>query len=396
MRQKRLKLDFPKRMIACLKVRIVKLSWFAVCVLSVLFASAPSVAHEIRPTIADLELNQSGASIRFKINLEAIIAEIGPDHDDTDNSPSADFYNELRAKDSAELEKILASYASTFQDNVVITGDNGETIATRVKEVVIPAVGDVQIARDSTVLLQLLLTDDVKTLNFSWASDYGDLILRAGSESSNDAFNQYLLPGVTSDSISLTGKKTHGLIATVKNYFVVGFVHIVPKGLDHILFVIGLFLLSPYWRAIFLQVSAFTVAHTITLAMGMTGYLQVSADIVEPLIALSIAVVCLENVFTAKLQHWRLLVVTVFGLLHGLGFAGVLSEIGFSDSMFLASLLSFNIGVEVGQLVVIFACFLIVGWPFRKKSWYRRKLTIPASIVLSGIGLLWFFQRVVA
>ncbi len=364
------------------------------CLVPVLLLPLSSNAHEIRPSIVDLSLDQAVASIEFRVNLEAVLAEIGSDHEDTDDSPSVDYYNSLRAMDAAELKLVFDTYIDTFLNNVSITDNAGETLSLQLKALDIPAVGDIQIARDSSLTLQTSLADDVTAVSLSWAPTYGALILRAGSESTDNLFNQYLQPGDTSDFIQLGGQSSTSWLSTAKNYFVVGFIHIVPKGLDHILFVIGLFLLSPYWRAIVLQVSAFTVAHTITLALGMTGYLQVSASIVEPLIALSIAVVCLENVFTAKLKRWRLIVVILFGLLHGLGFAGVLSEIGFSSGMFLTSLLSFNIGVEAGQLLVIFVCFVLVGWPFRKKHWYRKALSLPASIALSVVGTVWFVQRI--
>ena len=82
-----------------------------------------------------------------------------------------------------------------------------------------------------------------------------------------------------------------------------------------------------------------------------------------------------------------------FGLLHGLGFAGVLSEIGVSTAYFVTALLSFNVGVELGQLAVIAGCFAIFG-PFRRAPWYRSRITVPASALIGLIGAYWFFQRI--
>ena len=185
-----------------------------------------------------------------------------------------------------------------------------------------------------------------------------------------------------------------GRMEIVKQYLTLGFTHILPKGLDHVLFVLGIFLLAVRLKPVLWQVTAFTLAHTITLALTIYGVVSLPSSIVEPLIALSIVYVAIENVFTDKLHAWRPLVVFCFGLLHGMGFAGVLSEIGLPRSEFVPALLAFNVGVELGQLMVIFTAFLIVGLPFREKPWYRRRVVVPGSLAIAAVGLYWFVQRV--
>lgn len=180
----------------------------------------------------------------------------------------------------------------------------------------------------------------------------------------------------------------------VKTYLALGFKHILPRGLDHVLFVLGIFLLAVQLRPVLWQVSAFTVAHTITLALTIYGVVSLPSSVVEPLIALSIVYVAIENVFTSKLHAWRPLIVFCFGLLHGMGFAGVLTEIGLPRSEFIPALLAFNAGVECGQLTVIFTAFLLVGLPFRKKPWYRQRVVVPASLAIAGVGVFWTVQRV--
>ena len=181
----------------------------------------------------------------------------------------------------------------------------------------------------------------------------------------------------------------------VRTYLGLGFTHILPKGADHILFVLGIFLLSIHLRPILLQVTAFTVAHTITLALTIYGVVSLSTRIVEPLIALSIVYVAVENVLTPKLTPWRVALVFGFGLLHGMGFAGVLSQLGLPRSEFLPALLCFNAGVELGQLTVIAIAFLLIGLPFRNRPWYRRRIVVPGSLLIAAIGLYWFVQRIV-
>jgi hypothetical protein len=180
----------------------------------------------------------------------------------------------------------------------------------------------------------------------------------------------------------------------IKLYLGLGFTHILPRGLDHVLFVLGIFLLATQLRAVLWQVSAFTIAHTITLALTVYGVVSLPSRIVEPLIALSIVYVAVENLFTSKLHAWRPVIVFCFGLLHGMGFAGVLNDIGLPRSEFVPALLSFNAGVECGQLAVIFTAFLLLGLPFRQKAWYRQRVVIAGSLMIAAVGLYWSVQRV--
>ncbi|HSF14032.1 MAG TPA: HupE/UreJ family protein [Vicinamibacteria bacterium] len=202
--------------------------------------------------------------------------------------------------------------------------------------------------------------------------------------------------GAESDPIPVEGgAPSPGPIEVSWRYFRLGVSHIVPDGLDHLLFVFGLFLLTPRLGSLLFQVSAFTLAHTLTLALSSYGVVRLAPSVVEPLIAVSIAYVAVENVLTPKLTVWRPLVVFGFGLLHGMGFAGVLGELGLPRRDFLLGLLSFNAGVEAGQLIVLVAAFVIVG-SFRNQPWYRSRLTVPLSLVIAAVGLVWTVERALA
>lgn len=179
---------------------------------------------------------------------------------------------------------------------------------------------------------------------------------------------------------------------TIARYLALGFEHILPLGVDHILFVVGLFLLAARWRPLLWQVSAFTVAHTLSLALSMAGVVSLPSRPVETLIAASIAYVAIENLFTDEMRFWRPLLVFGFGLLHGLGFAGVLRQLGLPDGEWVPALISFNVGVELGQLTVIGLAFLAVGW-FRDRSWYRPWIVRPASALIALVGITWAVQR---
>ena len=177
-------------------------------------------------------------------------------------------------------------------------------------------------------------------------------------------------------------------------YFQLGFKHILPLGLDHILFVLSLFLLNPKLKPILWQATAFTVAHTITLGLAMYGVIKPPANIVEPVIALSILYVALENIFSNKLRASRIGIVFLFGLIHGMGFASVLTELGLPKNAYLSSLLMFNLGVELGQVAVILGAFFLLALPFGKKPYYRKAIVVPLSIGIAAIAVYWTVERV--
>ncbi|HVF80794.1 MAG TPA: HupE/UreJ family protein [Flavisolibacter sp.] len=184
-------------------------------------------------------------------------------------------------------------------------------------------------------------------------------------------------------------------VQNVIGYYVkLGIAHIIPYGLDHILFVVGLCLLSTRFKTILWQATAFTVAHSITLALSMKGVINLPSAIVEPLIALSILFIAVENILLSELKPWRIAVVFLFGLLHGMGFASALNEIGLPPDKFLTSILSFNIGVEVGQIIVIAVVFCLIIIPFRKKKSYRQIFVYPLSTLIALVALWWTIQRV--
>lgn len=176
-------------------------------------------------------------------------------------------------------------------------------------------------------------------------------------------------------------------------FTVLGFEHIIPGGPDHALFVLGLFLLSPRPRPVILQISAFTVAHTITLTLTSLNIIGLSSNIVEPTIAASVAFVGIENLCTTKVHAWRSGVAFLFGLVHGMGVASAFNEAGFPSGQLVSSLAAFTVGVEGGHLTILASAFLLLGWT-NKKAWYRGRVAMPLSLVISLVALVWLVQRV--
>lgn len=229
------------------------------------------------------------------------------------------------------------------------------------------------------------------TWTYAWTfASYALTVRSAGTAVST----QWLDGGQTSAPFPIAAPPAPtGGIRTAWRYLALGFTHIVPYGFDHVLFVLSLFLLSGRLRTVLWQVSAFTVAHSITLGLSIYGLIAVPPSIVEPLIAVSIAYVAIENLFLRELRPWRVALVFAFGLLHGMGFAGALKELGLPPSEFLTALVTFNIGVEAGQMAVIAAAFLLVGWHCSHRDWYRRRVVVPASVLIACTAAYWTVAR---
>jgi hypothetical protein len=186
-----------------------------------------------------------------------------------------------------------------------------------------------------------------------------------------------------------------GAVATALQYLRLGFLHIVPQGRDHVLFVLGLFLSGCRLKRLLLQLTAFTLAHTLTLALAALGWLWAPPRLIEPLIALSIVYVALENVMFGAGRGERVLAVFLFGLLHGLGFAGALSELGLPDARFALALVTFNVGVELGQLSVVLTAGVALALA-RWRRWRLSGFSRIASAALALVGLYWVVERSIA
>ncbi len=176
-------------------------------------------------------------------------------------------------------------------------------------------------------------------------------------------------------------------------YGQLGFSHIIPLGFDHILFVLSLFLLSPKLKPVLWQATAFTVAHSITLGLAMYKIITPPPAIVEPIIALSIMYVALENIFSPTLKKSRIGIVFLFGLVHGMGFANALGSVGLPQNAYLSSLVMFNIGVELGQITVILTAFFLFGKWFGNKTYYRKNMVIPLSVLITIMAGYWTVER---
>ena len=184
----------------------------------------------------------------------------------------------------------------------------------------------------------------------------------------------------------------------ITTYFLLGVEHIL-LGIDHLLFVLALLLLVPGLRMLFWTITSFTLAHSVTLAAATLGFVNFPSRPVEAIIALSILFVASEIIRWRQghpgiSRRWPWLVAFVFGLLHGFGFAGALSEIGLPEHAIPLALLFFNLGVEAGQLLFIAGVLLI--WLFLKRlNWPEWSWRMPAYAI-GTVAAFWTIERVLS
>ena len=410
----------------------------AAIALLILLAATGAVAHDLGFTRTAVALLPGGGlRIDMQVDLDALALGVPQDTDD------AQLMAALDAMSAAELTETVEALRQTFLRRMRIRVDN----ETFLPEVSFPEHGTEGARGNRTVLgltarlegtmpsgarqLSLQASRAFPPLHVSYVDLRGQVVTAEGlaemlrlepptraadtsaaapgTASGADATSNTLISDRLGDLVTLRQVLERGArsdpypldrppptpsrLQVVRQYSVLGFEHIVPLGIDHILFVLGLFLLNTSWRPLLAQITAFTVAHTLTLGFSAYGIVSLSPAIVEPLIALSIAYVAFENVFTSELKPWRPAVVFGFGLLHGLGFAGMLGQLGLPRDEYLTALLSFNVGVESGQLAVIALAFVALG-SFRDRDWYRRRITVPLSFAIGLVGLYWAVVRI--
>lgn len=359
--------------------------------MALVFTVLPAQAHEIRPTIADIEVGDAQMTMSLRATLEALIAGIDLSAvGDTDDAPEAVEYDRLRALSPEELEAALRVAWPDIRDGFIIQSGE-ERLVPEIIAVEIAEVGDIELPREATLTIGATLPDGDTGVQVGLAESFGTFVPRQIG-GGDDAYEGFLDGGELTPELPRGEVLTESAVSVFVRYVFAGFEHIIPLGLDHILFVLGLFFFATQIRPLLFQVTAFTLAHTITLALAATGTVSVPASVVEPLIAATIVYIGLENTFGWGNMRGRTVLVFAFGLLHGLGFASVLGDYGIASGRFVEALIGFNIGVEFGQLGVILIAFALVGW-FMHKDWYRKAIAIPVSLVIAAIGAYWVIER---
>ena len=352
----------------------------------------PLKAHEMSPSILDLTINPNTVQLKIRFSVEAMLAEINlSEIGDTDLSENVGKYDQLRTLKPDQIKKIFYNKWPNLAKHIQLN-QSGRVVELSYQDLSIPEVGNTELTRISHLYLEGKIEKN-ESIIFSWNSNFGPIVVRQVGV--DNGLTQLLANGDKSEPIFFRGLIEKSKIDTFFDYILVGFEHIIPKGWDHIVFVLGLFFFSSKLKPLVWQISVFTLAHTFTLALGSLGYIKIVPEIVEPLIALSIIFISVENIFIKKLSKWRPLVIFTFGLLHGLGFASVLGEFGLPDEFFVPALIGFNVGVEFGQLTVVLLAFIFLGYWFNKKNYYNSSIAKPISAIIGLIGAFWFIERVI-
>jgi hydrogenase/urease accessory protein HupE len=362
-------------------------------------ASWPASADVVKPALVEISVYSDGRyEVEIRASIEALLTGINGQYRDTTEAPTAEAYDELRVLESEPLMRAFEPFRSRLLEAVEIRFD-GALNRPRIAAVDIPVPGYTKVPRISLITLAGEVPPGARSLTWYYPTAFGDNAVRVrqvdeATEQWHWSGWQWIRTDRTSDPFSLTEVfNPPGPLDIALEYVGAGFDHIVPRGMDHILFVLGLFLFSTRMSPLLWQVTMFTVAHSITLGLAMLDILTLPARVVEPLIALSIAYVGIENLWHRRLHRGRLALVFAFGLLHGIGFASMLADFGMPEGAFLTALIGFNVGVEFGQLAILAVAYLAVGLWFGNRPYYRALVVVPGSLLIAIVGLLWTWDR---
>ena len=344
--------------------------------------------------MADFEVTNLTLSIKITTNLETLLNE-------SSNDLSAIISAEVKSANkssyldlgSGEIKELLLRSWPILTSEFFFKA-NQVNLKLYPTNVLIDLSEGAEAEKLITIFVTAQIPADSKYLTFSWSQQFGDLVIREQGDKEG-LYSGYLSKGETSPKLPLTMEDQLSRSAQFFSYVFSGLYHIIPVGFDHILFIVGLYLISNQLRPLIFQVSLFTFAHTITLGLASFEIITVSSAIVEPIIAASIIYIGLENYLVREQNNYRNVLIFGFGLLHGLGFAGVLNSLELTNEGILIPLLAFNIGVELGQILVLVFCFISFGYWYRNKIWYYSWVVRPISGVLVLTGSFWLIERIV-
>ena len=361
-----------------------------------LLISTPLKADVVKPALIEISFfEDKKVEVVIDLSLEAVMTGIGTQFKNTTDSPNSEQYDELRALEPAVLRERFKDFESEFLNSIGLNVNTQEQVLT-LSDVNIDIIGYKKRPRKTLLTYTVQLSQWPQSFSWQYAKIYGDSALRYQMYQ-KDEYNwhewHWLRDGASSGVIDINHPEPIDDVTRLIQFTSIGFDHVIPKGWDHILFIVGMALSSLLWRRLLLLVSAFTLAHTITLGLAMYGVVEISAKIIEPLIALSIAYIAIENL--SKHQHLKrkTIAVFLFGLIHGLGFASMLKSFEMATENFLVTLIGFNIGVEIAQLAIVLTVVVLLLLLRLFKINYRVVAIVPISVLISIVGVYWAVER---
>lgn len=379
-----------------------RLSVLLLCAICCLANSNPARAHTLDQSYIFLNLTETGLNGRLELPIDTLqigIRETVPDFvlDEAHVSDSQWQIIEAYIRNHLHISQEEGEYQLEFLEREALEIEVAKYI---VVQFIAEAPGPIP---DKIFFSFSAITHAVDSHRIGLVMESNYL---TGLEGNHREFSNFFAPGRETFTLNTRGDSWFNVLY---RFVVEGVIHI-WIGIDHVLFIITLLFMSVVARAgrhyesvgslwpavlnMLTLITIFTVAHTITLFLGLKGWVDLPASIVEPIIALSIVVVALNNIFpVAKSKIVVGIIIFVFGLFHGLGFASVLLELALGPNAKLLSLLGFNIGVELGQIIIVLCVFPVL-YLLRNRDWYNPVILQTCSAGVALIGSWWFVTRV--
>ena len=352
-------------------------------------------AHEIKPAIVEFNKVKNQINIVLKFNAEAFLANIdASDYKETINFSNSIKYSELRLLPREILkEKVFESRDQII--NSIFIKTSKKQLNLKLVEIDVLEEKNIEKVRFTKVYLKTEIKFIETPITFSAKKIFGPLIFKNFSnidKNTDKPQSQWLKPGDQTSNLGILQVKNNTTNFSILGIWN-GILQIILYGFDHILFILGLFFFSHKLKPLLIQVTTFTIAHSITLIFGGLGYITISPHIIEVIIAASIIWIGFENLFRKKMKVSRIGVIFTFGLIHGLGFASMFKLKELEGTDFYLNLLSFNIGIELGQLITLLPLIILIPL-FNRLSWYRILIAMPASIIIALFGVEMFIDRI--
>ena len=352
-------------------------------------------AHEIKPAIVEFNKVKNQINIVLKFNAEAFLANIDTsDYKETINFSNSIKYSELRLLPREILkEKVFESRDQII--NSIFIKTSKKQLNLKLVEINVLEEKNIEKVRFTKVYLKTEIKFIETPITFSAKKIFGPLIFKNFSnidKNTDKPQSQWLKPGNQTSNLGILQVKNNTTNFSILGIWN-GILEIILYGFDHILFILGLFFFSHKLKPLLIQVTTFTIAHSITLIFGGLGYITISPLIIEVIIAASIIWIGFENLFRKKIKVSRLGVIFTFGLIHGLGFASMFKPKGLEGTDYYLNLLSFNIGIELGLLITLLPLIILIPL-FNRLTWYRILIAMPASIIIALFGVEMFIDRI--
>jgi hypothetical protein len=365
--------------------------------LSIFLINIASIADVVKPALIEASVfADKRIQLQIDFSAEAAITEISTKYKKTTDAPNSDAYDALRSLKQKDLEEKFINYLPSFTDKLELTV-NGIPQSLKLVSIKSDIVGYKKRPRKTILILEANPKKWPEIISWKYGKVYGDSAFRYRLYKKDEyTWNQWkwLRDGKESGDIDLENPEPETVGQRMLKFMGIGFDHVIPLGVDHILFIIGMALSTIMIKRLLILVTSFTLAHTITLGLAMYGVVEMSPRVIEPLIALSIAYIALENIYFKFAPRIKTIVVFFVGLVHGLGFATMLKDFKMTNDQLFPTLVGFNIGVELAQILLVLIVLTISLSIIKLNINNYRYFVVPISSLIGATGLWMTYDRI--